>query len=125
MLLNYHARLFLSVQPWKHFRYYIIAGASTGCGILTLLIVICGLVCIIRKLCTKRGRNHEQTYIEEVYSDSEIQCKLGELNQDTSIPQYDTISPIYEMIPESLHHSQNSLKMMNNDAYSESVKYTL
>ena len=113
---------FVSVQPWRRYIIHIIVGASTGCGV-TLLLIVCGLICIVHKLCKKRGR-HERTHRGELYSDSEFQCKLGDIDQDTCIPQYDTISPIYEMIPESLHHSQNFLKMMNNDAYSKPVKYT-
>lgn len=40
-------------------------------------------------------------------------------------PEYDTINPIYEMIPEPLSYSQNSLKMnmMSNKAYAERVQY--
>ena len=115
---------FAPVQPLRHYIIHIIVGASTGCGV-TLLLIVFGLMCIICKLCKKRGRN-EQTHITELYSDSEFQCKLGDVDQDTCIPQYDTINPIYEnlMIPESLDHSQNFLKMMNNDAYSKTVKYT-
>lgn len=124
-VIKFYMIIFLSVQPWRHYIIHIIIGGSIGCGV-ALLLIMCGLLCIIRRLCTKR-RHIERIYVGEPYSGSALQCKEGKLNQDLDmcIPEYDTIVPIYETIPDCLHHSQNSLKMMSNDAYAESVKYTL
>ena len=100
---------------------YIIIGASTGCGAILLLIVLtCVCLCIIRKLCKKRRYNIEQT--DALYPDSEFQHKLGEIDpQDASMPQYETISPLYDIIPENTgtgpNHSEIYLRMMDNNAY--------
>ena len=95
---------------------HIIVGASTGCGVTSLLIVLtCVCLCIIRKLCKKRRYN----------IDSEFQHKLGEIDpQDASMPQYETISPLYDVIQENTgpNHSEIYLRMMNNNAYCESAK---
>ena len=80
-------------------------------------------MCSIRKLCKKQRHNVEQ--IDSLYPDPEFQHKLGELNHDESVPQYETISPLYEIIPENNHHSETYLKMMNNNAYCESAKCIL
>ena len=101
----------------------IIAGASTGCG-MALFLIMCGLLCITRR-CTKQRHNIERIHLGELYSNSALECNVDKFNQDLNIPEYDTIFPIYDTIPDSLHHSQNSLKMMNNDAYAQSVKCTL
>lgn len=113
-----------SVYTWRHLgiHVHIIIGASTGCGMVILLIVMCVFLRIMRKLCKKRRHNVEQ--IDSLYPDSKFQHKLGELNHDTNIPQYETISPLYEIIPENIHHSETHLKMMNNNAYRESTKCT-
>ena len=103
---------------------YIIIGASTGCGMTLLLIVLtCVCLCVIRKLCKKQRYNIEQT--DALYPDSELQYKLGEIDpQDASMPQYETISPLYDIIPENTgsNHSEIYLRMMNNSAYCESTK---
>ena len=98
---------------------YLIIGASTGCGAILLLIVLmCVCLCIIRKLCKKRRYNVDQT--DSLYPDSELQYKLGETDpQDASMPQYETISPLYDVIPGNTgtNHSEIYLRMMNNNAY--------
>jgi hypothetical protein len=103
---------------------YIIAGASTGCGVVLLLVVLtCVFLGIIRKLCKKRRYDVEQ--INSLYPNSEFQHKLGEIDHDPpSIPQYETISPLYDIIPENTDHSEIYLRMMNNNAYCESAKCT-
>ena len=106
--------IFVLVQPRRYF-IHIIIGASIGCGMVLLLIITCGLLCIIRKLCKKQRHNITE-WTDSFYPDSEFQHKLGELNQ---VPQYETISPLYEIIPENLHHSETYLRMMNNNAYSK------
>ena len=98
---------------------HIIIGASTGCGVILLLIV--PFLCIIRKLCKKQRYNIEQT--DSLYPDSEFQHKLEEIDpQDASMPQYETISPLYDIIPENAgpDHSEIYLRMMNNNAYCKS-----
>jgi hypothetical protein len=109
-----------SVHTKRHL-VHIIAGASTGCGVVLLLTVLmCVFLGIIRKLCKKRRHNIEQ--INSLYQDSH---KLGETDQDISIPQYETISPLYDIIPaENTDHSEIYLRMTNNNAYSESAKCT-
>ena len=106
---------------------HIIMGASTGCGVILLLIILtCIFLCIIRKLCTEKKRyNIEQINPLYVHQDSEFQHKLGEIDpQDGSMPQYETLSPLYDTIPENtqsgLNHSEIYLQMMNNNAHCES-----
>ena len=101
---------------------HVIIGASTGCSVVILLVLItCTFLCIIRKLCKKRRYNVDQ--MGSLYADSELQHKLGELNHGTTIPQYETISPLYDVIPDNnTDHSEIYLRMMSNNAYSESAK---
>ena len=108
--------IFVLVQPQRYL-IHIIIGASIGCG-MVLLLILCGLLCIIRKLCKKQRHNIIE-WTDSFYPDSEFQHKRVELNHDTNIPQYETISPLYEIIPENLHHSETYLRMMNNNAYSK------
>ena len=113
-------------RPLGTHKHVIIVGASTGCGVILLLIILtCIFLCIIRKLCKKRRYNIEQINPLYLHQDSEFQHKLGEINpQDTSMPQYETISPLYDIIPENTqsgpNHSEIYLRMMNNNAYCES-----
>ena len=117
--------LMFSVHPQRPLgthKHIIIIGASAGCGVILLLIVLTSVfLCIIRKLCKKRRYNIEQT--DSLYPDSEFQHKHGEIDlQDASMPQYETISPLYDIIPENTgpDHSETYLRMMNNNAYCES-----
>ena len=100
---------------------HIIIGASTGCGVVILLILItCTFLCIVQKPCKKRRNNVEQ--MDSFNPNLELEHKLGELNHDTNIPQYETISPLYDVIPDNIDHSEIYLRMMSNNAYSESAK---
>ena len=103
-------------------RVHVIIGASTGCSVVILLILIlCTVLCIVRKLCKKQRHNVE--HMGSLYADSEFQHKPGEFNHGTNIPQYETISPLYDVIPDNnTDHSEIYLRMMSNNAYSESAK---
>ena len=107
-------------RPPDTHKHVIIIGASTGCGaILFLVILICVFLCIIRKLCKKRTYSIEQINPLYIHQDSEFQHKLGEIDpQDASMPQYETISPLYDIIPENTgtgpNHSEIYLRMIKS-----------
>ena len=91
---------------------------------IILLILITSIVLyIVQKLCKKQRHNVEQMGSLYPDIDSEFQHKLGELDHDTNIPQYETISPLYDVIPDNnTDHSEIYLRMMSNNAYSKSAK---